>query len=306
MKIKITAILIICIILLAGCSIPDISESTTNNSEDSNVINNVTTDSSETIFTIYKIDSDTFDSSLEKNSFENILKVSSKYFNYPQDGNNYVTYSNTVFEITDNYVDLFSNLTFWEDYFAEDNSNEKIEHFVIFEAPYTPVSAWIKTNIDTYFLTLDAVTTFSLYSQSDYVEQYKSHQFSLKINGAAASKSNSVKTYYQNAKLPLLEILYSCGADIKWKNDNQVNITLNNEKYLLDVKNNHFYNKNDKKNDILSVCTGGGPYHMYYSNGEYYVDSDTLQSVMHEMNQDIEIEYDTDNKIVSIITTTYI
>lgn len=38
----------------------------------------------------------------------------------------------------------------------------------------------------------------------------------------------------------------------------------------------------------------------------HYVDSDTLQSVMHEMNQDMEIEYDTDNKIVSIVTTIYI
>lgn len=65
----------------------------------------------------------------------------------------------------------------------------------------------LKTNIDTYFLTLNAENIFNFYSQSDYVEQYKSHQFSLKINGAATSKSKSIKTYYQNAELPLMEIL---------------------------------------------------------------------------------------------------
>ncbi len=302
MKIKIIAILIICIILFSGCSNSNFNEPNINNSKENNIISNVTTNSSETVFTIYKIDSDTFDSSLENNSFKNIEKVSSKHFNYPQDGNNYITYSNTVFEITDKFIELVNSKALWEDYFAEDNANEKIEYFVIFEAPYVPVSAWIKTNIDTYFLTLDDATTFSLYSQPDYVEQYKSHQFSLKINGAAASKNKSVKTYYQNAELPLLEILSSYGAKIKWKNENQVNITLNNENYLLDVNNNRLFNKHDKKNNILSGCTGGGPYHMYYYDNEYYVDSDTLQCVMQELNQQIEIKYDTENKIVSVIT----
>lgn len=302
MKIKFTPILIIGIILLSGCSNSNFTDPNINNSKENNIMNNVTTDSFETVFTIYKINSDTFDSSLEKNSFENIPKASSKYFNYPQDGSNYITYNNTVFEITDNYVDLFSNLTFWENYFTEDNANEKIEHFIIFEAPYVPISIWLKTNIDTYFLTLDDVNVYNLYSQSDYVKQYQSHQSTLKINGNMASKGKSVKTYYQNAELPLLEILSSCGANIKWKNDNQVNITLNNKTYLLDVNNNRFYNKRDKKNNLLANCNGGGPHHMYFSNDEYYTDSETLQYVMYELNQKIEIEYDAENKIVNVIT----
>lgn len=189
MKIKIIASLAICIILLAGCSNTDVSETTANNSENHSVEDNTVVDSSDTIFTIYKISSDTFISLLQRNSFENINEVSSKHFDYPQDGNSYTTYDNNVIEITDDYVEIFSNFTFWEDYFDEDNPNEKIEHFVIFEAPYTPVSAWIKTNIDTYFLTLDDATTFSLYSQSDYVEQYTDIHLNMKNNGSKSGRN---------------------------------------------------------------------------------------------------------------------
>lgn len=302
MKIKIIAILVICIILLSGCSNSNFAEPNINNSKESNIMDNVTTDFSETKFTIYKINSDVFDSLLEENSFDNIKNVSTGFFNYPQDGNNYITYSTTVFKITDNYVELFNNETLFEKYFSEDNPNEKIVDFIIFESPYVPISIWIKTNIDTYFLTLDYENICNLYSQSDYIEKYKSQQFALKINGASASKSKSVKTYYRNAELPLLEILISCGANTNWKNEKQVNITLNDETYLLDVNNNRLYNKHNKKNNLLANCNGGGPFHMYFSNGEYYTDSETLQNVMHELNQKIEIEYDTENKIINVIT----
>lgn len=301
MRIRIFTILTICIILLSGCSSSNFAESNINNSKESSIMNNVTDDFSEIEFTIYKIDSDTFDSLLKENSFNDIKNVSTSCFNYPQDGDNYITYSTTVFEITDNYIELFNNKNLLKKYFS-DNPNEKIVDFIIFEAPYAPVSIWIKTNIDTYFLTLNAENIFNFYSQSDYVEQYKSHQFSLKINGAATSKSKSIKTYYQNAELPLMEILSFYGADIKWKNNNQIKITLNDEKYLLDVNNNRLYNKSDKKNNLLANCTGGGPYHMHYSDGEYYVDSDTLQYVLHELNQKIEINYDIENKIINIST----
>lgn len=302
MKIKTIAILIICIILLSGCSNSNFTESNTNNSKESSIMNNVTDDSSKIEFTIYKIDSDAFDSLLKENSFNNIKNVSTKFFNYPQDGNNYITYNTTVFEITDNYVELFSNKNLLKKYFSKDNPNEKIVNFIIFESPYVPISVWIKTNIDTYFLTLDNENICKLYSQSDYIEQYKSHQFDLKINGTFASKNKSVKTYYQNAELPLLEVLTSCGANTKWKNEKQVRITLNNETYLLDVYNNRLYNKHNKKNNLLANRNGGNPSHMYFSNGEYYTDSETLQSVMYELNQKIEIEYDTENKIVNVIT----
>ncbi len=304
MKIKVIAILIICIILLSllGCSSTNFIESNTDNSKESSIMNNTTVDSSEIEFTIYKIDSDVFDGLLEENSFDNIKNVSARIFNYPQDGDNYITYSTTVFKITDNYVELFNNKNLFKKYFSKDNPNEKIVDFIIFESPYVPISVWIKTNIDTYFLTIEDENICNLYLQSDYIEKYKSHQFNLKINGIFASKSKSVKTYYQNAELPLLEILTSCGANIKWKNEKQVSITLNNENYLLDVNNNRLYNKHSKKNNLLANCNGGGPFHMYFFNGEYYTDSATLQNVMHELNQKIEIEYDTENKIVNVIT----
>ena len=70
MKIKIIASLAICIILLAGCSNTDVSETTANNSENHSVEDNTVADSSDTIFTIYKISSDTFISLLQRNSFE--------------------------------------------------------------------------------------------------------------------------------------------------------------------------------------------------------------------------------------------
>lgn len=303
MKIKIVIILIISVLLLSGCS----SNSNINNIKADNTMNDTSTNFSQEELVIYKINSDTFDSLLESNSFDSISDFSLKCHSYPKDGNKYITYDTTLFEITCEFIDFIKNKSVLEEYFCEDNPNEKIEGLVIFEAPYVPISVWIKTNIDTYFLTVNeeypsSGHVYNLYSQSDYIEKYKSQQFTLEINGNIALNSESIKTYYEHSELPLLKILSSINAEVIWKNENQVNITLNKETYLLDVKNNIFYKKHHKKNNLLSNCSGGGPYHMYLSNGEYYVDSDTLQGIMLELGQKISIEYDTEQKIVSIIT----
>lgn len=308
MKIKIVIILIISVLLLSGCSNSNFSNSNIdNNSKESNIMQNSAADFEQEEIAIYQINSDAFDRLLESNSFDSISDFSSKCHSYPKDGNKYITYDTTLFEITSEFIDFIKNKSVLEEYFCEDNPNEKIEGLVIFEAPYVPISVWIKTNIDTYFLTVNeeysgSGQVYNLYSQSDYIEKYKSQQFTLEINGNIALNSESIKTYYEHSELPLLKILSSINAEVKWKNENIVNITLNKETYLLDVKNNIFYKKHHKKNNLLSNCSGGGPYHMYLSNGEYYVDSDTLQGIMLESGQKISIEYDTEQKIVSIIT----
>ena len=141
-----------------------------------------------------------------------------------------------------------------------------------------------------------------LYSQAEYAEKYKTRQCALKINGEPAASGKTVKAHYDNAELPLLEILTSCGASINKKKESKIRISVNGETYVLDTAANSLCNKRNKKNNLLANCTGGGPYNMYYSNDEYYTDSETLQYVMNELNEKIEITYDTENQIVDVVT----
>jgi len=218
MKIKITVVLILSLLILSGCTNSKSLKANHNDIKENTVTNNTAANSPQEKLAIYKIDSDTFDMLLENNSFEAIESLYINGHSYPKDGNRYTTYTVTIFEITDDILALIHDKTIWEEYFATDNPNEKIENIIVFEAPYTPITAWFKTNIDTYFLTINKDSAngqvCNLYSQSDYIEQYKSHLFALKINGLSASNSKSVKVYHNNADLPLLEILTSCGASI--------------------------------------------------------------------------------------------
>lgn len=298
MRTRSIIILLICILLLSGCS-----NSKINNLKENHIMKNVTTNSSEEL-AIYQINSDVFDNLLESNSFESIKNISSAHYSYPQDGVNYITYNSVLFEITEDFVNMVNNKTIFEECFLESNNDEKIECLAVFEAPYVPLSIWIKTNEDTYFLTVNEEYNngYHFYSQSDYIEKYKSQKFLLKINDNVSSNIQYVKAYYEHAELPLLEILSSVGAEIKWKNENKVNILLNKNTYILDLQNNQFYKKHNKKNNLFSGCNGGGPYRMYLSDDEYYVDSDTLQCVMLELGQKINIEYNTEQKFISITT----
>lgn len=297
-KSKIIAVLMLCIFLLSGCAHSDVN---TTETKETSTMNNSETASSEAEFTIYKIGSDEFDGLLENNSFADIAKVSSKAFNYPQDGNRYVTYGTLAVEITDEYVGLFKCETL-QNHLAENGVNENVRQFVAFEAPYVPLSIWIKTDNGTYFFTVGDEADCTLYSQARYAEKYKTRQCALKINGEPAASGKTVKAHYDNAELPLLEILTSCGASINKKNESKIRISVNGETYVLDTAANNLCNKRNKKNNLLANCTGGGPYNMYYSNGEYYTDSETLQYVMNELNEKIEITYDTENQIVDVVT----
>lgn len=147
-KSKIIAVLMLCVFLLGGCAHSDVN---TTDAKETSTMNNSETASSEAEFTIYKIGSDEFDGLLENNSFADIAKVSSKAFNYPQDGNRYVTYGTLAVEITDEYVGLLKGETL-QNHLAENGVNENVRQFVAFEAPYVPLSIWIKTDNGTYFL----------------------------------------------------------------------------------------------------------------------------------------------------------
>lgn len=146
-KSKIIAVLMLCVFMLGGCAHSDVN---TTDAKETSTMNNSETAFSEAEFTIYKIGSDEFDGLLENNSFADIAKVSSKAFNYPQDGNRYVTYSTLAVEMTDKYISLFKGETL-QDYLAENGVNENVRKFVAFEAPYVPLSIWIKTDNGTYF-----------------------------------------------------------------------------------------------------------------------------------------------------------
>ena len=309
MKTRIAVVLITSILLLSGCANFISLTSNNSNPKGSNITKNTTTNSSLEELTIYKISSDTFDSMLESNSFESIKNCFSEHYSYPKDGNRYITYNTVPFLITDDFVDFINDKSRLEEFFFKGDTDKKIESLTVFEAPYVPVSVWLKTNKDTYFFTVNEENfnteteyVYNLYTLSEYIEKYQSKQFKLEINGSIASNGKLIKTYYQHSELPLLEILSACGSKIAWKSKDQVSITINKKNYLLDVKNNRLYQKHDKKNNILAGCSGGGPYNMYFSDEEYYVDSDTLQYVLLELGQKISIEYDTEQKIVNIVT----
>lgn len=300
MKFKFIFTLIIISALLFGCKNPNVDN---NNLKENNMTTNFNDFSCEENLIIYKISNKTLDNLLEDNCFETISNNADNYHCYSTDGKNYITYDVLLFQITNEFINFINDKSSLNKFLADNDIKENIEYVVVFEAPYTPISIWIKTAVNTHFITVNEDyednNIYKLYSQSDYIEKYKGMDYQLTIDNELMENSENIKVYNKYADFPFFKILNSLGAEIKKHNSN-VSIIINGKTYILDTENNKLYKKLHKKDNIFSMQNGGGPHHMYMLNDEYYIDNDTLQFALQEMGIKIDIQYYNEKSIVNI------
>lgn len=311
MRIKLTIHLfvLILILLLSGCA----NNKTKGKSDDvSSAVRSKTVSENEDkmlkagSIEILQISRDVFYKFLENNMGIDLRENASKVYKYSEGGGNYQTSAVTLFKIEKEFVDFVGNKASVQEYLAGKGIKSNVEDILLFDAHHIPLTIFIKTTNEKFFLTInenydDIGFNYRFYGQSEYFEKYKIKNCRLKVNGNDIINSKNIKLYNNYADLPFTLICDALGAKVDWENEIFVKIILNGKTYELDAVNCRLCRKNDG-NDLFDLISGDSPYYKYLSGGEFYADSNTVECVLHDMGENVEISFDTKNNIVEIIS----
>ena len=309
LKSIVLVLLVLIILSLSGCTKDQTNKENGNNGTSYPIKNNATLKNGGENMTagfveIYQISRETFCDSLENNACYNFKSINSKCYKYSENGGNYQTLAVTLFKVEKEFVDFFSNKTLLQEFLAQNQVNINVEDVLIFEAPHTPLSAWIKTTTEDLFLTInekpeDVGYVYRIYNSSEYYRKYGMKYAKLTFNGKDISNNKTIYMYYDYADLPLLTVCTAQGAKAKWVDEANAIIKFNEDIYELDALNNSICKKHTNVNLFNSV-SGGSPYYKYLSNGDFYVDSNLLEYVLYEMGKKVNIYCALDKNTVEI------
>ena len=306
-------VLICMFLLLSGCTKGDskVQYFFDDSSNTSQVPNKITDNSgSETDAVpmedveIYQISREVFFEILEKNTVYDLTDNSSKRYSYISGEKYYITSRNTLFKVTRELTNFIGSNTALQIYLAEKKIEGRIENVVVFDAPYVPLTVWIQTDTETVYVTInesyeDVGYVYRLYRQMDYYDKFKRRDAQLILDGIEITNAKSIKLYYGYADIPFTAICFGLGAKVSWESESQAIIRFTDKTYMLDVAHDRLHEENDKTN-LLHSMTGGGPYYKYMQDGEFYMDSNTLECVLQQMGKKVNIFCDAENNMVVI------
>ena len=274
-------------------------------SETQNVDDNGDDDAPLGSIKIYQVSREAFTALLENGAPDDLRKNADKCHKCPDDGANYITSAVTLFRMTSELTDFLGNASVLQAYLAENNIDGAVEDTLIFDAPHMPLSVRIQTDAETVYLTVnefydDTGLVYRLYRQSDYSQKFKSREARLLCNGEDILNGKSVTLYYGYADLPFTAICTVLGAEVTWESETAATIRYNGNTYTLDAAHDSLCDENGS--NLLHAMTGGSPYYKYMQNGEFYMDSDILETVLHQMGKKITVNCDTEQNTVNIVS----
>lgn len=254
---------------------------------------------------IYQISREAFTALLENCAPDDLRKNADKCHKCPDDGANYITSAVTLFRVTSELTDFLGNASVLQAYLAENNIDGAVEDTLIFDAPHMPLSVRIQTDAETVYLTVnefydDTWLVYRLYRKSDYSQKFKSREARLLCNGEDILNGKSVTLYYGYADLPFTAICTALGAEVTWESETAATIRYNGNTYTLDAAHDSLCDENGS--NLLHAMTGGSPYYKYMQNGEFYMDSDILGTVLLQMGEKITVNCDTEQNTVNIVS----
>lgn len=253
---------------------------------------------------IYKINRETFYSFLEHPSIELFNVDSDNIYSYTEKENWYITYNITRFPIQQSLIDFAGDVKQVEQYLVENGITANIERIIVFEAPYIPITIWIKSDIEDICITIneqleDKDYVYRIYSFYEYYEKYCCRDASFMVDGQYITTNIPVKMYYGYADIPLTVTLEALGAQIVKEDNMSISIIIKEKKYYLNIKNALLYEDNIADVNLLYQIDGG-PIFVYKNNQEIMVDSNTLSSVLYQMGVFVTIKCDAENEKVII------
>lgn len=217
----------------------------------------------------------------------------------------YETNNVTHFSIRQEFLDFVGSFTEVETYLLQNGFNGNVENMLIFDAQSMPMTIWVQTDMGHVYITIneelgDKLYVYRFYQHADFYEKFKSKDAQLIVVGKEITPKNAVRLYHDNADIPLIAVLETLGASVKWENDATAIICYKEKTYYLDIKNYTFYEEGNDDNNLL-YQVDGGPIFINAVDYELMMDISSLAGTLYAMGTDVIIRCDSENASVSIV-----
>ena len=292
---------IVMLAFFSGCTVFTGSETTkkdiSGNDDHSNV-------NSHNDFVIYKITEDTIDLFVEKGEFALIKDEAVSLYVYSDSVPWYVSWNASRFIIKQELLGFIGDFSNLEKYLSRHGIVDNIETLAVFEAPNTPITIWVKTSNEKYFITINEKTNdkpyvYRFYTQKEYCEKYGSKRAGLIVKGKRVTSEYQASLYFKHAHIPFITVLQELGAKIDWKTETYAEIEYNLMDYFLDLTVPNFY-MSGKENENLLYKIDGSPVCLYAYDKELMVDDITLQYVLQCMGEKVTVKLNENNLTVKV------
>ena len=92
----------------------------------------------------------------------------------------------------------------------------------------------------------------------------------------------------KDSEIPVVNVLEACGISLKWISEERASFEYNNVTYIIDCQKESICKESQNDNYIIiPPGTDGG--FVYGTNGNIYVDYDTMKSILFLLEIDIDI-----------------
>ena len=134
-------------------------------------------------------------------------------------------------------------------------------------------------------ITLKSEITNDQQKDGNLVNEYK-----LIVQGQNITQKCYLKDYNDSCyvELPFINVMKALGADIKWQNKNTAEISLNDQKYILNTENANLVREGSTANCIIPIP--GGKVHYRTIENELMLDDATVKTAANIMGISITID----------------
>lgn len=254
--------------------------------------------------TIYTLERETFFDFLREGDQKDLMQ-NCIYYNECEPKKTFHPAGSSELYLSPDFFDFLNSPSAIERYLTEHEIQEKVEDHAILDVESIPLSVWIKTKKNTYYLTIDeSVYGFSvehdycLYTQAEYKAKFCENEALLTVQGKPVKGHATVKRYYNNADLPLEAVLVSLGASSMKIGKQKKEIRFLDEIYILDNKKCNLRNEDGR--DVLRWFDGGGMFYIYKKMGTVYIEKYGLNAVLDSIGMPVSITYDPATNVVDI------
>jgi len=254
--------------------------------------------------TIYTLERETFFHFLREGD-QKALMQNCIYYNECEPKKTFHAADGSDLYLSPDFFDFLNSPSAIERYLTEHEIQEKVKDHAILDVDSIPLSIWIKTGKNTYYLTVDEnVYGFSvehdycLYTQAEYKVKFGENEALLRVQGKPVPGHATVKRYYKNADFPLEAVLISLGASSLKTGKQKKEIRFLDEVYILDNKKCALYNEDG--DDVLHWFAGGGMFHIYKNMGTVYIEKYGLNAVLSSIGMPVSITYDPATNVMDI------
>ena len=185
-----------------------------------------------------------------------------------------------------------------------------------------PYTVFVKTDKNNYFLTIDDVVlgnessedkpegtyTVSVYTQEEFCNMLLPRSATLVVNDQVVSCGDLVKLHYNYADLPLVIVLKALGAEIVWQDEIVAQVVIGEHNWTLDLSGDCSLTGPAKppEHGITFLPpdyirnTPAWARFCQVTTKEVVLDSNTIGRVLRAIDQNLTLDIDCDEQVITI------